>query len=76
MYFFFFFFLANKLQRSCLPIAGVVWEGLEEALLERTELPWGGERERQATAENARSRFNQGDWSRRGIKKAKSRSSS
>lgn len=55
---------------------GVAWEGLEETLLERTELPCGEERERRVTAENARSRFNQDDWSWQGEEKAKSRSGS
>lgn len=36
-------------------------EGLEGALLERIDLPWGGKHERQDTAENARSRLNGDD---------------
>lgn len=34
-------------KQGSLPIAGVIREGLEEALLERTELAWGWEREGQ-----------------------------
>lgn len=49
-----------------MSITRVIWEGLEELLLERTELPWSEERERQVTAENARSRLNQDDWSWQG----------